>query len=67
MGIVREIVILLRAFLLPHAALAAEIPAIRHQLGVHRRSVRRPRLRQRVGFCFQGKLTRERTIDPVDY
>lgn len=47
MGIVRVIVILLRAFLLPRAALAAEILALRHQLGILQRSVRRPRLRQR--------------------
>ena len=47
MGIVRIIVILLRVFLLRCAVLAAEILAIRHQLGVLQRSVKRPRLRQR--------------------
>ena len=34
MGVVRVIVILLRAVLLPRAVLAAEILALRHQLGV---------------------------------
>ncbi len=47
MSVVRVIVILLRAFLLPRATLAAEILALRHQLGVLQRSVSRPRLRQR--------------------
>ena len=47
MGVVRVIVILLRAFLLPRATLAAEILALRHQLGVLQRSVKRLRLRQR--------------------
>ncbi len=47
MGVVRVIVILLRAFLLPRAALAAEILALRHQLGILNRSVKRPRLRTR--------------------
>jgi putative transposase len=47
MGVVRVIVILLRAFLLPRATLAAELLALRHQLGVLQRSVRRPQLRKR--------------------
>jgi hypothetical protein len=44
---VRVIDILLRAFLLPRAVLAAEVLALRHQLGVLQRSVRRLRLRKR--------------------
>ncbi len=47
MGVVRVIVILLRAFLLPRAALAVENLALRQQLGVLQRSVKRPRLRRR--------------------
>ncbi len=47
MGVVRVIVILLRAFLLPRAALAAENLALRQQLAVLHVSVKRPRLRQR--------------------
>ncbi len=47
MGVVRVIVILFRVFLLRRAALAAEILALRHQLGVLQRSVKRQRLRQR--------------------
>jgi transposase InsO family protein len=47
MGVVRVIVILLRAFLLPRATLAAEILALRHQLAVLQVSAKRPRLRKR--------------------
>ena len=47
MGVVRVIVILLRAFVLPRAALAAENLALRQQLGVLQRSVKRARLRRR--------------------
>ena len=47
MGVVRVIVILLRAFFFRRAALADEILALLHQLGVFQLSVRRPRLRQR--------------------
>jgi len=47
MSVVRVIVILLRAFRLPRATLAAEILALRHQLGILQRSVKRPRIRQR--------------------
>ncbi len=47
MGVLTTIVFFLRAFLGPRAALAAEILALRHQLGVLQRSVRRPQLRQR--------------------
>ena len=47
MSVVRIVVILFRAFLLRRAALAAEILALCHQLDILRRSVKRPRLRQR--------------------
>ncbi len=47
MGIVRVIVILLRAFLLPRAALAAENLVLRQQLTVLQRCVNRPKLRGR--------------------
>jgi hypothetical protein len=47
MGAVRVIVILLRAFLLPRAALAAENLVLRQQLAVLQVSVKRPRLRKR--------------------
>ena len=43
MSVVRAIVILLRVCLLPGAAFAAEILALRHQIGALQRSVRRPR------------------------
>ena len=47
MGIVRVIVVLLRTFLLPRAALAAENLALRQQLAVLQVSMKRPRLRKR--------------------
>ena len=47
MGIVRVIVILIRAFLRPRAALAAENLALRQQLAVLQVSMKRPRLRRR--------------------
>lgn len=47
MGVVRVIVILLRACILRRAALVAENLALRHQLGILQRSVKRPRLRPR--------------------
>jgi len=47
MGIVRAIVILLRALLLPRAALAAENLALCQQLAVLQVSVKRPMLRKR--------------------
>jgi len=47
MSLVSSIWLLLRAVLLPRAAIAAENLALRQQLGVLRRSAKRPRLRQR--------------------
>ncbi len=46
MGFVSAIVILLRAFLLPRAALAAENLALRQQFAVLQVSAKRPRLRK---------------------
>ena len=45
MSVVRVIVVLLRAILFSRASLTAENLALRHQLGVLRRSVKRSRLR----------------------
>jgi putative transposase len=47
MDVMRLILGFLCALLLPRATLAAENLALRHQLGVLQRSVKRPRLRQR--------------------
>ena len=47
MGVMRVIVILLRAFLLPGAALAAENLALSQQLAVLQVSAKRPTLRKR--------------------
>ncbi len=47
MDVIRLILGFLRAFLLPRTALTAENLALRHQLGVLQRSVKRPRLRRR--------------------
>ena len=46
MGVVRVIAFMLRAFFLSRGALVTENLALRQQLGVLQRSVRRPRLRQ---------------------
>ncbi len=47
MGIARTIFLILRAFITDHSTIAAENFALRHQLGVLQRSMKRPRLRQR--------------------
>ncbi len=47
MGIVSAIVVFVRALIWPRASIAAENMALRQQLGVLRRSVKRPRLRRR--------------------
>ena len=47
MGICQSVVVFLRAFILGGAATAVENLALRQQLAVCRRSVKRPRLRQR--------------------
>ena len=47
MSIVNAVVIVLRAFLVPRPAIAAENLYLRQQLAVLHQSVRRPRLRQR--------------------
>jgi len=47
MGIVSVIAVFLRALFLLHAAIAAENLALRQQLGVLQRSVKRPQLRKR--------------------
>lgn len=46
MGVVTVIAFFLRAFLVPRAVIAAENLALRQQLGVLGRSVKRPRLRK---------------------
>ena len=47
MAVVRVFVALIRALLLPRTAILAENLALRHQLGILHRSVKRPGLRQR--------------------
>ena len=46
MSIIRTVVIVLRAFLMPRGNIIAENLALRHQLGILQRSVKRPMLRQ---------------------
>ena len=47
MGIVTRVVLFIRAVLFDRATLATENLALRHQIGVLQRSVKRPRLRRR--------------------
>jgi hypothetical protein len=47
MGIVRMVLAFLRALMVGRAELAAENVALRHQLAVLQRSIKRPRLRKR--------------------
>jgi hypothetical protein len=47
MGIVTGVVLFVRAMLVGRATIAAENLALRHQLGILQRRVKRPRLRQR--------------------
>ena len=47
MGVLRVILTFLRAFFASRASLAAEDLALRHQLTVLQRSVKRPKLRKR--------------------
>ncbi len=52
MGIVRTIFLILWAFIAHRSTIASEILALRHQLGILQRSVKRPRLRQRDGILW---------------
>ena len=47
MGVVKTILLLVRAFLLPHSAVIAENLVLRQQLAVVSQSVKRPKLRPR--------------------
>ena len=47
MGILKTILLLVRAFLLTHVAVTAENLALRQQLAVVSQSVKRPKLRPR--------------------
>jgi len=57
MGIIHLVLAFLKAFLAGRAALAAENPALRHQLAVLQRSVKRPKLRPR-DRVFRALLSR---------
>ena len=58
MGVVSAIVFFLRALIGERAAIAAENLALRQQLGVRGRSVKRPRLRQcnRILWVWLARL-----------
>jgi putative transposase len=58
MGIVTGVVLFIRAMLASRATIAAQNLALRHQLGVLQRSVKRPRLRQcdRILWVWLSRL-----------
>ncbi len=60
MGIVSAIVVFVRALIWPRASIAAENMALRQQLGVLRRSVKRPRLKRgdRILWVWLSRLWR---------
>ena len=54
MGIVTGVVLFVRAMFASRATIVAENLALRHQLGVLQRSVKRSRLRQRDRIFWHG-------------
>ncbi len=57
MGVVRTIFLFLRAFITTRSVIAAENLALRQQLGVLQRSVKRARLRRRDRVCLGSGRT----------
>jgi len=55
MAFMRVLVALIRAFLLPQAAIVAENLALPQQIIVLQRSVRRPRVRHLIGCEFENE------------
>jgi putative transposase len=74
MGVVTGVVLFIRAMFASRATIAAENLALRHQLGVLQRSVKRPQLRQRdrifwvwlsrlwSGWCDSLAIVRPETV-----